>query len=89
MWVCLHGVFLCGLLRTVCTCWEFILFGGTAYDGVKGKWYEFVERQGFVWWVGGGGLGLRVWGFRAGRVLAGHRRSCWGICCVHHLDGCF
>ena len=25
----------------------------------------------------------------AGGVLAGPQRSCWGIWCVHHLDGCF
>jgi len=58
-----------------------------AHAGVVGKWYDVVERQGFVWREVGGGL--RVWGFMADRVLAGHRRSCWGICCVHHLGGCF
>jgi len=63
------------------------LFGGTAYAGVAGKWWDFVDRQGFVWW--GGVLGLRVWRFMAGGVLAGHQRSCWGICCVRHLGGCF
>ena len=31
-----------------------------------------------------GGLGIYCWW-----GLSGHRRSCWGICCVHCLDGCF
>jgi len=51
----LHGVFPCGLLCTVCICWDFILFGGMAHAGVVGKWYDVVERQGFVWREVGGG----------------------------------
>jgi len=45
------------------------------------QWCDLLER-GQVCWVG---VGV----FMAVGVLAGPRRSCWGIWCVHHLDGCF
>ena len=61
------------------------LFGGAVCVGVEGKWCEFTERPGLF----GRGVGVKVSEFMAGGVLAGHRRSSWGICCVHHLDGCF
>ena len=60
------------------------LFGGAVCVGVEGKWCEFTERPGlFGRWVG-----LKVSEFMSGGVLALHRRSCWGIWCVHHFDGC-
>jgi hypothetical protein len=59
----LHGVFPCGLLRTVCSCCIH-LFDGMVYVGVEGKWCDLSER-GWVCWVGGFG------DFMAGGVLAG------------------
>ena len=61
------------------------LFGGAVCVGAEGKCCKFTERPG----VFGRGAGLKVSGFMSGGVLALHRRPCWGIWCVHHLDGCF
>ena len=62
MWVLFCDVFQHGLFRTVFICWDFIMFWGMAYAGVEGKWYEFMEKQGFCLMEGNGIGGLWLLG---------------------------
>ena len=43
------------------------MFRGMACAGVEGKWYEFLEKQGFVYWKVMG-LGVCGWWGLAGQT---------------------
>jgi len=78
MWVLFYGVFQHGLFRTVFICWDFIMFGGMAFAGVEGEWYEFMEKQGFCLVEGNGVGGLWLVGYsRASKILLENLLCSW------------